>query len=83
MLGVQEVGMEKYSNRSGQSGIVSYQISDDYITIQFMAGKSRLYLYSYSSAGRAAVETMKELARAGKGLHSYIVSRRPDYIIKS
>lgn len=75
--------MEKYKNVSGQSGIVLYQIGSDYITVQFKSGRATLYLYSYRSAGKAAVEVMKSLARNGKGLHSYIATHSPDYVSKS
>ncbi len=75
--------MESYANVSGQSGIVAYQIGTDCITVQFKSGRHVLYLYSYSSAGNTAIETMKKLAQNGQGLHSYISTNCPDYVSRS
>ena len=62
--------MEEYKNRGGDSGVISFEISDDSITVQFR--DKSLYLYNYIKPGQAVVEHMKALARAGKGLNSYI-----------
>jgi hypothetical protein len=62
--------MERYQNLGGDSGIVAYEIGDDFIKVQFHDGP--VYLYTYESTGQAAIEHMKELARAGHGLNSYI-----------
>jgi hypothetical protein len=63
--------MEKYQNLSGDSGVVAYQIGGDSITVQFEDGGT--YVYNYASAGRQNIEQMKRLAKAGKGLSTYIV----------
>jgi len=42
-----------------------------YITIQFGSGKP--YTYSYESAGKANIETMKQLADSGRGLNSFVM----------
>ncbi len=63
--------MERYQNLSGDSGIYAYEIERESIGIQFRDGT--YYLYTYNSAGEAAVEQMKMLAGAGRGLNSYIM----------
>lgn len=64
--------MRKYANLSGKSGVLSYEIDPDKITIVFDNGKK--YLYNYSRPGRLAVEQMKKLAISGRGLNTYINS---------
>ena len=63
--------MERYRNSRGDSGISSYEIGNDYIIVKF-SGTVRTYHYSYRKADQRHVETMKELARSGGGLNSYI-----------
>ena len=75
--------MENYANQSGRSGIRAYQIGVDYIIVQFNSGHHTLYTYTYNSAGGAVIETMKELARSGVGLNSYISINNPDYTSRS
>ncbi|BCW94642.1 MAG: hypothetical protein WHS44_10080 [Fimbriimonadales bacterium] len=62
--------MERYADLSGQSGVAAYEIGDDYIRVQFKDGS--VYLYTYESAGREHIETMKALACKGEGLNGYI-----------
>jgi hypothetical protein len=62
--------MEPYGNLSGNSGVTAYAEADSYIEVQFRGG--RVYTYSYAHAGIEHVEQMKLLARAGKGLSTYI-----------
>lgn len=63
--------MPRYLNLGGDSGIESYEIGDDYITVYFIRAQKG-YTYSYRSAGQAHVETMKQLAKQGTGLNEYI-----------
>lgn len=63
--------MERYRNTGRDSGVVAYEIGADYIRVQF-SGTSRTYTYSYRKAGSNHVENMKQLARNGSGLNSYI-----------
>lgn len=65
------MNMERYKNLGGNSNVYSYGIASDYIVVQFRTG--RPYTYSYRSAGREKVETMKKLAVQGRGLNSYIM----------
>jgi len=63
--------MERYRNSGRDSGVSSFEIGADYITVKF-SGSFRSYRYSYRKAGQNHVETMKRLARNGSGLNSYI-----------
>ena len=63
--------MERYRNSRGDSGVLAYETGVDYIRVKF-SGTSRIYTYSYRKAGSVHVEHMKELARRGSGLNSYI-----------
>lgn len=49
--------MERYANRSGDSGVVAYEIGKEYLLIQFTSGA--IYDYTNSSAGLNNIETMK------------------------
>lgn len=62
--------MDRYSDSSGRSGVMAYELLPDGIKVQFSGGPT--YLYTYASAGQAAVEQMKEAAQAGRGLATYI-----------
>ncbi len=63
--------MQPYGNVNGDSNVLCYNIGNDYISVQFR-GTPRIYRYTYASAGKAHVENMKDLARRGYGLNSYI-----------
>ena len=63
--------MKKYAGANNNSGVVCYEIGDDYTMIKFV-GSERIYLYTYASAGIIAIEKMKMLAKKGKGLNTYI-----------
>ena len=62
--------IEKYQNLAGDSGIAAFKIESESVTVQFNDGAT--YLYTYVSAGRNHIETMKARATAGQGLCSYI-----------
>lgn len=61
--------MQRYLNRSGESGILAYEIGDDSIVIRFETGT---YLYNYDKPGEGHVEQMKRLAKEGRGLATYV-----------
>ena len=63
--------MRLYANHGGNSGIVSYEYGDNYISVQFSTGN--IYTYSYESAGKSNIEHMKMLADSGSGLNSFIM----------
>jgi hypothetical protein len=62
--------MPRYANRAGNSGVVAYDITPDAITLTFVNGDR--YLYTSSRPGRADVERMKALAKAGQGLSTFV-----------
>ena len=62
--------MQRYGNHSGESGVVAYDIDAGQIVVQFRNGER--YVYTEDSAGAANIARMQELARAGRGLSSYI-----------
>ncbi len=65
-----EAPLQQYGNRSGTSGVTHYEIGPESIRVRF--GTPTVYVYDYTTPGRDDVEHMKELARAGKGLSTYI-----------
>ncbi|WP_312516804.1 hypothetical protein [Massilia sp.] len=66
--------MQRYSNRSGESGIVAYEIGKDpkepAIIVEFLGGDR--YLYTGHSAGVENIARMQELAHEGQGLSTFI-----------
>jgi len=62
--------MQRYGNQSRDSGVVAYDIDAGQIIVQFRNGER--YLYTEDSAGAANIARMQELARAGRGLSSFI-----------
>lgn len=70
--------MTPYANQSGRSAVVAYCIEDNAIIVEFKG--RRRYCYTDRSAGHANVEHMKQLARAGRGLGTFITRNlRDDY----
>jgi hypothetical protein len=66
-----------YEHLDGESGVIAFQIGDDWIKVEF-AGK--LYLYNHASAGSDKIGDMKSLARSGRKLSGYISRNvREDY----
>lgn len=63
--------MTKYKDVNGDSGIEAYEIGADKISVKFK-GTVKIYVYSYTSAGKENVEYMKKLALSGDGLNSFI-----------
>lgn len=61
--------MTPYAN-SKDSGIRSYEIGSDHITIKFNDGG--IYLYNNIKPGSSHVAQMKQLAVSGHGLNTYI-----------
>jgi hypothetical protein len=62
--------MERYADRSGNSGIHAYEVRENAIAVEFKS--DGVYLYTHESAGAEHVERMISLARAGRGLSAYI-----------
>ena len=63
--------MQQYRNYRGNSSIAGYEIEPTRIRVMFSDGS--IYSYSYASAGMSNVEQMKQLARSGHGLNSFIM----------
>jgi hypothetical protein len=64
--------MQPYRNLEGDQGAVSFAIGDDRITVRLHSGQE--LCFTYRSAGRAYVEHMKLLARAGDGLNRFMLN---------
>ena len=62
--------MQLYANLNGNSGVSRFETGEDYIIVEFTTGA--VYTYTYLSAGKEHIETMKSLALSGRGLNSYI-----------
>ncbi len=62
--------MQRYANRSGDSGVTAYEIGRGWIVVEFVEGAT--YFYNAHEPGPAAVAEMQRLAKAGQGLSGYI-----------
>ncbi len=69
--------MPAYANKHGKSGVAFYELGAKSIFVTFWSG--RTYVYTDASAGAAAVGKMKLLARAGRGLATFIARNKPAY----
>jgi hypothetical protein len=65
--------MERYQNLEGDSGVVAFESGADYIKVRFRNGVT--YVYDHVTPGEQHVARMHELARAGRGLSTYISQR--------
>jgi hypothetical protein len=74
------MSMNRYKNLGGDSGVSGFEMKVGSITVQFDSGDT--YLYTDQSAGVDTVITMQDLAKAGKGLSTFIAQFRPDYADK-
>lgn len=63
-----------YGNIDDYSSITHYSIGIDYIQIWY-EGISKPKKYSFASASESNVLKMIELAKAGKGLNRYVISK--------
>ena len=62
--------MRLYGNSSGNSGVKAYAIRQGAIEVEFVNGQA--YLYDDAHTGPARIRRMQRLARAGRGLSTYI-----------
>jgi hypothetical protein len=67
---------EQYGDGAGNKGVLRYALSPDAIHVQFH--DDRIYVYSNEKPGTQHVEAMKQLARQGTGLSTYISQRVQD-----
>jgi len=63
--------LQHYLDLNHDSGVASYEIGHEFIRVQFKKN-SKIYTYSYASAGYQHIENMKQLAQYGDGLNAYI-----------
>lgn len=63
--------MEPYKNKQGNSGVLAYELGPDFIRLRFR-DRDDVYTYSYRSAGKRKIESMKKLAKTGKGLSTFV-----------
>ena len=69
--------MVPYHSKSGKkSGVSAYKIEKDFIMVWF---ESTCYKYTYTTAGKTAVENMKQFALSSEGLSSFISRNKPGY----
>lgn len=66
---------KKYTNFN--SGILYYEIQSNYIVVEFKWRSAKKY--SYDVTGREMVDEMKNLAKNGKDLCSFINREKPKY----
>ena len=64
------MAMQRYRNQSGSSGVVAYEVGEEYIDVKFVSGE--IYRYSSRRPGPRDLQHMKELARRGEGLSTFI-----------
>ena len=63
------ITLQPYLSR-GRSGVTNFASGPEFIILQFKTGER--YLYSHQIPGRSHVQMMKQLAREGHGLATYI-----------
>ena len=62
--------MERYRNLDGNSGVAAFTVGDGFIDVRFIEGGT--YRYDGTTPGADDVAAMQDLARAGRGLATYI-----------
>jgi hypothetical protein len=58
--------------QGNDAGVAFYAIDQDAIALRFASDERHFYVYSYYAPGAPHVARMKELARAGRGLTTYV-----------
>ena len=61
----------RYKNLSGRSNVAAYRINYECIDVVFF-GSTKIYRYSYKSAGKPNIDELIRRANQGYGLNSYI-----------
>lgn len=64
------MAMQRYRNRNGSSGVVAYELGEEFIDVKFVDGD--IYHYTTRRPGPREVLHMKELALRGEGLSTFI-----------
>ena len=63
--------MERYKNLGGNSGVELFECGQQYIKVKFKSSRT-IYVYDWREPGHDHVENMKQLAKEGQGLNTYI-----------
>ena len=71
--------MQIYRDWDNDSNIVSYEIGNNYIVVEFRSGRYRFYKYTTFSTGSYNIAEMQRLAIAGDGLNEFISKYKPRY----
>lgn len=67
--------MIPYRSKSGKiSGVIAYEIGDDYIKVKFP--NQKIYKYPVSLNGQSTIDKMKSLAIASIGLSTFIAQHK-------
>ena len=64
--------MQNYKDLSNNSGVLGFEIGNDFIIVEFKTGA--MYEYTNESAGVNNIEEMQRLAQKGMGLNGFINS---------
>jgi hypothetical protein len=62
--------MQRYRNQGRTSGVVAYELGEDFIDVKFVDGA--VYRYTARRPGPRDLARMKELAQRGEGLSTFI-----------
>jgi hypothetical protein len=62
--------MQRYADHSGRSGIIAFEVGEDYLDVRFTSGD--VYHYTSRRPGERDLAHMKELALRGEGLSTFI-----------
>jgi hypothetical protein len=70
--------MQPYRDLNGHSGVVAWEEGPGYLKVKFRNGET--YVYTRRAPGATRLARMQHLARAGRGLSTYISQHvRGDY----
>ena len=64
------MAMQRYRNQSKSSGVVAYELGEEFIDVKFVGGE--IYHYTTRRPGARDLQHMKELALRGEGLATFI-----------
>ncbi len=81
--GWEDLGTRPYQDTSDGSGIIGYELGEDFIDVYF--ADHACHRYSNLSVGVLHVESMKALAELGQGLGAYMQAHpavRTGYMVK-
>jgi len=78
--------MTPYDNGiTNAKGIMAFKIGDDFIILKFRGFLGLIYThtYTYISAGKETVESMKRRALSSHGLNSFLTQYEPKFKINA